>query len=305
VSIPSGSYVSVGVFGPADALLGFDVLAPASLGVLRAQSALDEDGILPRILSFRAPLDDVAVSFVVDASAAVDLRRIAVHAADRGRRLESAAGPANRRSARQWPLVGVPMPRGREDGYLLQSPGRYQFLRLDIAEVLLAALRQTRVRFRRDPIAIADITQWDGLRPATDLGRPRHISHEGGRDVDLALPADDGEPSTVRSHCTGVLVEADVHGCAPGTVHGLDALRLAYLIGLLLDGPPEVRLERVYTDAVYVIEIRRAARTLRERRWIKPEGFDSLFDDNVFRASPWHTDHIHIRWSGGPGQPSW
>jgi hypothetical protein len=289
----------------ADAFLGFDVVAPWSLGRLRAHGALDEDGILPRILSFRAPVDERPLTLVVDVSAPVELRRIAVDPSDPQWQAEPLIGPAIRRKHRTWPLVGLPVPEGRDDGYLLQSPGRYQFLRLDIANLLLSALRQTRVRFRRDPIAISDISQWDGVRPASDLGRPRHISHEGGRDVDLALPADDGEPSTVRPHCAGVLIEADVQGCAPGTVRGFDALRLAYLLGLLMDGPPDLKVERVFTDAVYVIEIRRAAETLRERRWIKPEGFDGLFDDNVVRASPWHTDHIHIRWNGLPGRSLW
>jgi hypothetical protein len=199
---------------------------------------------------------------------------------------------------------------------VLQSPARYQFVRVDVAASLVAALRQTRVRFRRDPIAVADASQWDGVRPATDVGRPRHISHEGGRDVDIALPANDEGPSTVRPHCAGVLVEVDAQGCAPGTARGVDAMRLAYLLGLLIEGYPgpgkplaagalpPARIERIYTDDVYVREIRRAAEKLRERRWIKDHAFEALLDDQLLRASHWHTDHIHVRFTGEPGRPT-
>ena len=64
------------------------------------------------------------------------------------------------------------------------------------------------------------------------------------RDLDIALPADDEEPSTVRPHCTGVLIEQDVHGCAPGPVHGFDALRLAWARGVkiyVVNAKPAVR----------------------------------------------------------------
>lgn len=203
------------------------------------------------------------------------------------------------------PLVGLPAPASRDDGYLLQSPARYQFLRADVAHALLATFKKVRVRFRRDPIAVADISQWDGLRPATDLGKPRHISHEGGRDVDLALPADDGNPSIVRAHCDGVLVEADAQGCAPGTVRGLDALRLAFLLGFLFDMDPPGRIERVFTDDAFIREIRRATQELKARRWIKDAGLEGLHNDDIMRASPWHTDHIHIRFSGPPATSRW
>jgi hypothetical protein len=203
----------------------------------------------------------------------------------------------------ELPLIGLPVPSGQDDGYLLQAPGRYQFLRVDVARALLAALRQTRRRFRRDPIAIADISQWDGRRPASDLGAPRHISHEGGRDVDLALPATEGWTSTVQAHCDGVFTGPDVWVCIPGTARGVDSLRLAYFLGLLLDGPPAGTVTRIFTDEVYIRDIRQAIRTLQERRWIRQAGVEGLLDDRVLRASAWHTDHVHVRFGGPAAQP--
>jgi hypothetical protein len=300
VAFEPGSYVSVGVFGPRDGLLGFDVVGPRELRALRAHGPLDEDGLLPRVLSFRAPEHIESIVLMIDVADTVELGRVALRPPepppfDPRATFDLKADPA--------PVVGLPAPVSRDDGYLLQSPARYQFLRVDVARLMLAAFRKTRVRFRRDPIAIGDISQWDGLRPATDLGMPRHISHEGGRDIDMALPADDGEPSVIRRHCSGVLVEADVQGCAPGTVRGFDALRLAFFLGFLFDGAPHGMIEKIYTDDVYVREIRRAAETLKERRWIKDAGWEGLFDDRIVRASPWHTDHVHIRFAGRPGRP--
>jgi len=309
VEVAAGRLVSIAVFGPSDALLAFDVANAPFAGAVRAHGALDEDGVLPRVASFRTPLGADRISVIVDATQPVELARIEAD--------PTAVAPPPPKAlklgqAEPRPLIGFPAPVSREDGYLLQSPGRYQFLRVDVAAALLAALRQTRVRFRRDPIAIADITQWDGVRPATDLGRPRHISHEGGRDVDIALPANDDSPSTVRAHCAGVLVESDVHGCAPGTARGVDALRLAYLLGLLVDGEPAEpgatprdHVEKIFTDDVYVREIRKAAEVLRERRWIKDAGYAALSEDGLLRPSPWHTDHVHVRFVGEPGRPLW
>ena len=316
VDLPAGQMVSLAVLGKQSALLGFDVTGSSLAARVRAHGSLDEDGLLPRVASLLVPAGESSLLVVVDAVEPVLLAR---SFADPG----GTAAPSTRdlKSGAAVPraLVGMPAPGGYDDGYMLQSPARYQFVRVDVAVALMAAFRQSRVRFKRDPIAIADCSQWDGVRPATDIGRPRHISHEGGRDVDIALPAADESASTVRAHCSGVLVEQDVQGCAPGTARGVDALRLAYLLGLLIEGygmpeppptsakpgvklPPVSRLERIFTDDVYVREIKRAADKLRERRWIKDWVYETLIDDNLLRPSAWHTDHLHLRFVGEPGR---
>jgi hypothetical protein len=305
IAIEPGRFTSIAILGSASALLGFDIVAPPAMRAVVAHGALDEDGYLPKVTSFRAPAGVSTVTVLVDIAEPAELSRISADPGVVPPELFSPKPLVNMKRLPAFPLVGFPAPLSRDDGYLLQSPSRYQFIRIDVAMSLLAALRQTRVRFKRDPIAIADISQWNGERPATDQGRPRHISHEGGRDIDIALPADDGFPSTVRAHCEGVLVESDAQGCAPGTARGFDALRAAYFLGLLLDGGPPGRIERVFTDDAYVREIRRAAEVLRTRRWIKDAGFEQLFDDALVRPSPWHVDHIHIRFSGQPARAPW
>lgn len=320
VHVAASSYVSIGVFGPQYALLGFDVVvvvrapedasveakAPleemasleAALAPLRTHRPLDEDGLLPRIVSFRSPAEAVVVRVLVDASEEVELRRITAPLTDP----EPLPEKGKRYRPTQAPSIGFPAPLARDEGYFLQSAARYQFARTDVIAALLRAFQRTRSKFRRDPIAIADISQWDGVRPATDLGRPRHISHEGGRDVDLALAASDEEPSTVRAHCTGVLIEQSVQGCGPGTVRGFDAQRMAYFLGALFETAPPV--EKIFVDDVYLRELRKAAERLHERRVLKDAAFEGLSDDAIVRASPWHTDHLHVRFAGPPGKPA-
>jgi hypothetical protein len=269
-----------------------------ALAPLRTHRALDEDGLLPRIVSFRSPSEAVVVRVLVDAAEDVEIRRITAPLTDP----EPLPEKGKRYRPAQAPSIGFPAPAAREEGYFLQSGARYQFARTDVIASLLRAFQRTRTKFRKDPIAIADISQWDGVRPATDLGRPRHISHEGGRDVDLALAANDEEPSTVRAHCTGVLIEQSVQGCGPGTVRGFDAQRMAYFLGALFETSPPV--EKIFVDDVYLRELRKAAERLHERRVLKDAAFEGLSDDAIVRASPWHTDHLHVRFAGPPGKPA-
>ncbi|MEZ4307095.1 MAG: penicillin-insensitive murein endopeptidase [Polyangiaceae bacterium] len=308
VYVPGASFVSLGVFGAQASLLGFDVVEATSaeggalvddvLGPLRARRPLDEDSLLPRVVSFRSPAGALHLRVLVDASGPVELRRVAAPL------VEPVVLPKKGKPPPMFlsPVIGFPAPGSRDDGYFLQSSARYQFARTDVIAVLLAAFEKTRSRYRRDPIAIADISQWNGIRPATDLGAPRHISHEGGRDVDIALAASDGEASTVRAHCTGVLVEESVQACGPGTVRGFDAARMAYFLGLLFETSPPV--EKIFVDDVYLRELRRAAETLHERRLLKDPGFEGLYDDAIVRPSPWHTDHLHVRFAGPAGKPA-
>lgn len=306
VDVPASSFVSLGVFGPQQALLGFEVVlvlaetAPleGALSPLRAHRPLDEDSLLPRIVSFRSPPVPTVIRVIVDAADPVELRRVAAPLSDPDPLPEK----GKRYKPYMAPTIGFPAPISRDEGYFLQSPARYQFARADVIAALLRAFQKTRARFKKDPIAIADISQWDGIRPATDLGRPRHISHEGGRDVDVALAASDEEPSTVRAHCTGVLIDATTQGCGPGTARGFDAQRMAYFLGLLFETSPPV--EKIFIDDVYLRELRRAAERLHERRLLKDLGFEGLANDTIVRPSPWHTDHLHVRFAGLPGKPA-
>jgi hypothetical protein len=56
------------------------------------------------------------------------------------------------------------------------------------------------------------------------------------------------------------------------------------------------------TDEAYIEEIRKAARELRRKNWIHDEGFAALLEDGILRPSPWHTDHVHLRFAGEDGR---
>jgi hypothetical protein len=195
----------------------------------------------------------------------------------------------------------MPAPRSRADGYMLQVPARYLFARIDVAIALRAAFAKTAARYRRDPIAISEITQWDGRRPRTDLDNPRHISHVGGGDCDLAFPAIDGIPSTQRDHCKGVLIDKDHWGCSPGTVTGIDFDRVAHFLGVLIDSAPG-QIVKVFMDDAYRQEVVRVAPELKRAGFIKEDALAALSDEGVIRASPWHTDHFHVRFKGEHGR---
>ena len=194
-------------------------------------------------------------------------------------------------------LVGFPAPASLRSGYVVGGPARYAFGRIDVVKSLMSAFQKTRKTFASDPIWISDMSQWNGKRPKSDLGEVRHISHEGGCDVDLGLPASDTLDGNVRDHCKRVFLDPTHAGCAPGTAKGVDFERLAYLLGTLAD-ETDGRITKVFMDDVFRREVIRVAKDLRERGFLKEVAQAALSEEGVLVASPWHTDHVHIRFSG-------
>lgn len=313
LELPASRFVSVGVVGPQDALLSFELRTPPELGDLPAHRSLQADGRLPSFVSFQTGAAPTSAVALVEVSAPAMLWRWSADptavAAPSKRELSS--GRATPR-----PLIGLPAPVDERDGYVLETPERYLFLRVDIAVALRAAFRQTAIRYRRNPIGVGHASQWDGSAPGNDLAQSLHIGHRGGTELDLGLPSSDDSPSTITRRCEGVRVEKEVLRCAPGSVRDVDAVRLAYFLGLLLDGPtpngahqprgrvgPTAVLDSILTDEAYIEEIRRAAGELRRRHWIHDEGYAALMEDGLLRPSPWHTDHVHLRFVGEPAAP--
>lgn len=270
VEVTPGALVSLLLLGERDALHHFAV------GPVPAVDPLEEDGLLPRVASFRAPADLTSVVVSLEVETPATLRRLQA-SPDRS----------------EVELIGLPCPAERDDGFLLERPGRYQFGRPDVLASLLEAFRTTRHRFRRDPIGVTDLSQWDGRRPASDLGQPRHVSHEGGRDVDVALPST-VEPSTRRDHCEKLVSQDLTTGvCRRGTAREVDYARLAFLLGRLVKTG---RVERIFLDAEFLGPLGEAA-----RRLTHPPGFPAWVADRlqpetgIVRHVAWHTDHVHVR----------
>ncbi len=293
ISLPERSFATIAVLGPQDALLGLSFLGHPSARRIQSRTPLEEDGLLPRTVSLLTQ-DAVVLFAILDVRDNVELRLVTAPA-DEVTEPTAAGLKSGKEEAR--PLVGFPVPSSDRAGYMLAAAGRYVFARSDVIHSLMSAFEKTRKKFASDPIAISDASQWNGKRPKTDLGEVRHISHEGGCDIDLALPANDTIPSTLRDHCRGVRLAEDRFGCAPGTAKGVDFERLAFLLGTLADEAPG-RITKVFLDDVYRREVVRVAPSLFEKKWIEQAGSVALSEDGVLVASPWHTDHIHVRFSG-------
>ncbi|MFP6684401.1 MAG: hypothetical protein VB934_06790 [Polyangiaceae bacterium] len=312
VAAPADSFVTLGLRGPRRALRRFELVERTHLDGLRTATK-DDDGLLPSFVSFATPEDrEIEVMVMVDVTAPITLFRVVT---PRAPHVPPAKDELLQARRRVHPLVGFPFPGDAAAGYVMQAPSRYLFIRADIAQAMHLALSQTRTRFRRNPIAIGDATQWDGKRPAVDLDKPRHISHGEGRDLDIGLPSRSIDASWLERRCQGVLVGKQELVCSPGTVKGLDALRLAYLLGLLIDGPtpngrhvpdatrrkgPIAEVEAILTDQAYIDAIRQAIEVLKRRRWIHDEAYAALGEDGLLRPSPWHVDHVHVRFVGKP-----
>ncbi len=299
VEIPNDVFASIVVLGAPQALLGFDLVGSPAARIARSAGPLDEDGYLPHVVSF-APRDEPEeMRVTVDVVDPVDVALVFASS-------DSAHPPDPKRvvdgTELARPLVGIPAPRSVRDGYMLQVPARYLFARIDVAMALMAAFDKTYRTFKRDPIALSDISQWDGRRPKSDRSLPRHISHVGGADVDIALPAFDTFPSTTRDHCRGVLIDPDHFGCAPGSGKGVDLERLAFLLGALVDESP-TPLVKVFIDDVYRREVIRIAPDLKKAGLLKEDAVAALSEDGIVVASPWHTDHVHVRFRGEQGRP--
>ncbi|MEM9691543.1 MAG: hypothetical protein AAGA56_03285 [Myxococcota bacterium] len=303
--------VTLAVMGPRSALRRLDMVAPRAWPRLRAD-VVEDDRLLPYFTSWESPAEGVSTFAVVDVDAPVELRLVEQPAS-----VGVLAKELRRRRPRDltFPLIGLPQPMERYAGYFLQYPHRYQFVRADVATALRHAFRQTRLRFRRGSFGIGDASQWNGRRPASDQDQPRHISHEGGRDVDIGLPMVKGR-SRIERRCRGVTTDRGVLRCAPGSERGFDAARLAYFLGLLIDGPtpggrfvpnraarpgPYAEVEVIFTDQSYIEAVHRELPELRKKGWIHDEAFGALGEQGLLRASPWHTDHVHIRFTGQAG----
>jgi hypothetical protein len=298
VKVSGESYVTLGLRGPREALRRFELVPPRNLRRLRPE-VYEEDGRLPVFVSFETPAGDHELTLVIDVDAPTELFR--------------ASTPVQAALEEASPLVGLPFPIESYAGYFMQYPHRYQFVRADVALALRQAFRQTRHRFGSGAFGIGDASQWNGIKPASDIGHPRHISHQGGRDIDIALPGEKGLWKIER-RCDGVLVDKQVLRCSPGTVRNFDARRLAFFLAQLIDNPTKLRrdprtkkpphaaiVDVIFTDEAYIEAIRRELDDLRNRGWIRDEAHGALGEEGLLRPSPWHTDHVHVRFLGAPG----
>jgi hypothetical protein len=194
-------------------------------------------------------------------------------------------------------LLQLPLPRGAGsgsgsgDGYSLSGAiFRYQFGRRDLLQLLRSAGRRVVAQGRR-PFQVADLSQWDGQTPGTDVGAPRHASHQRGKDVDLALYGAD-EQAVFRSFCTVRSVDGG-RECTPGTRSPLfEALYNARLLAAFYAGG---RVTMDFLDRELIAAVRPAAQTAAQDGSVEPALLPLYSDGSHLQHWPNHDNHVHVR----------
>jgi hypothetical protein len=187
----------------------------------------------------------------------------------------------------QLPLANDPA----YDGYKWDAGTifRYQFGRRDLVMYLRYTARQ-RVLEGKAPVIPYDFSQWDGQTPGTDVGAPRHLSHQRGKDVDVSIYGDDGL-SIWRSYCTTEAVSGG-RQCIPGTRQNFDGYETAREIGHFFESG---RVTMCFLDQELIAAVVPGAADASGDGFITSD-LVPLFGDGV-HIQPWpnHDNHVHVR----------
>jgi hypothetical protein len=189
-------------------------------------------------------------------------------------------------------LIQMPLPNDPAvDGYATDGGTyfRYWFGRRDLVMfVRNAALK--RAMAGKSPIYPYDFSQWDGMTPGTDVGAPRHVSHQRGKDVDISIYGTDGK-AVWRSFCT-TEATSDGRECVAGTAKGLDAYESAReFTGWFESG----RVTMCFLDRELIAKVAPAAGQAARDGMIDPALVALYSDGKHLQHWPNHDNHIHVR----------
>ena len=177
------------------------------------------------------------------------------------------------------------------DGYVHEPTTLfpYQFGRRDLIMMVRAAGRRMATA-GRGPLVPRDLSQRDGQTPGTDVGAPRHASHQRGRDVDLSIYGIDDQAAW-RAFCATQPAAAGLE-CVPGTLRNFGARATVHLYaGFLATG----RTVAGFLDAE-LIDAMVAAAPAAAQDGLIAAALVPLLDDGVHlqhAANQYH--HLHIR----------
>lgn len=194
-------------------------------------------------------------------------------------------------------LLQLPLPNDpATDGYRTTGSTifRYQYGRRDLLMFLRHA-GQRMVALGHEPFVPEDLSQWDGLTPGTDVGAPRHASHQRGKDVDLSLYGTDGR-SAWRSYCTTVST-VDGRVCQPGTATGYDGYANAVFFG---DFYATGRVTMCFLDQELIAPTIPGAEAGVAASEIQASVLPSYSDGVHLMHWPNHDNHVHVRVSEDP-----
>ena len=193
-------------------------------------------------------------------------------------------------------LLQLPVPNDPiADGYdwTPSTVFRYQFGRRDLVMLLRFAGQQMALA-GRTPIIPEDLSQWNGLTPGTDVGAPRHASHQNGKDVDISLYGTDGQ-SVWRSYCDAVTT-ANGRECTAGSATGLDGRANAEMYGAFLQSQ---RVTMSFLDQELIPFVQDGADEAVGADTLDATLLPLYSDGTHLQHWPNHDNHIHVRLSEG------
>ena len=189
-------------------------------------------------------------------------------------------------------LLQLPLPNDPAiDGYAHDGGTvfRYQFGRRDMVMLLRHAGRRM-LALGKTPFYPYDLSQWDGETPGTDVGAPRHASHQRGKDVDVSLYGTDGK-SIWRSFCT-TATSSSGRECVNGTAKGLDGRSTAREIAGFYEGGI---VTMMFLDQELIEVVRPAAAPLATEGVIDAKLVPLFGDGTHLQHWPNHDNHVHVR----------
>lgn len=187
-------------------------------------------------------------------------------------------------------LLQLPPPDDARDGYRLDGATlRYEFGRRDLVMYLRYAGR-ARAAEGKEPFLVGDLSQWDGQTPGTDVGAPRHLSHQRGKDVDITLYGSDGHAGW-RNFCTTQAVSGGTE-CVPGTRHDFSGVESAREIAHFYESG---RVTMCFLDRELIAVTAPGAATASAAGQIDPALVPLFSDGTHLQHWPNHENHVHIR----------
>jgi hypothetical protein len=188
-------------------------------------------------------------------------------------------------------LLQLPLPNDKAvDGYAVTAaPARYQFGRRDMV-MFIRQVAAEMAKTGHSAIEVADISQWNGETPGTDVGALRHLSHQRGKDVDLSLYGLD-KKSVWRSYCTTETTSGGTI-CKTGTATNFDAYTNAAFFGRFYASD---RVTYMFLDQVLIAEVKPQAAQVIKDGHVSATYAPYYADGKHLQHWPNHGNHVHVR----------
>ncbi len=188
-------------------------------------------------------------------------------------------------------LLQLPLPNDPlVDGYDVEGAVlRYQFGRRDLVMFFRDVASKLR-SYSYDSVKPNDFSQWNGETPGTDVGAPRHVSHQRGKDVDVSLYGLD-KLSKWRSYCT-VQTTSNGRECKTGTAMNFDGYTNAHFFGLFYASD---RVTYMFLDRELLALVAKEAPKALSDGLVQTAYSKYYSDGKHLEHWPNHDNHVHVR----------